>query len=147
MFPLAWVGKGDYVMSMTHLFTTRDLPRRCPERRMDVVKRKRGTSPLQNNLILKKPKVTGTDEELLRLLDFSALNSPSEISDRFGQIGNALLHNYILTVRCGEVETEFRILELEFYLQKQECHEDPFTHGSEEQKICGRWYVLIVQLS
>ena len=116
-------------------------------RAKEVVKRKRGTPPaLQNSLILKKPKAnacsTGTDEELLRLLDFSALNNPSEISDRFDQIGNALLHDCILVLRCGEVETEFRILELEFYLRKQECHEDPFTHESEEQKICGQWCVF-----
>lgn len=122
---------------------------------MEVVKRKRGTSPATLHS-LKKPKVyacsTGTDKELLRLLDFSALNNPSEISDRFDQIGDVLLHDYILVVRCGEAETEFRILELEFYLQKQECHEDPFSHQSEEQKFCGRWCVFeknksIVQVS
>jgi hypothetical protein len=32
---------------------------------------------------------------------------------------------------------------MEFYLQKAKCHEDPFTHGSEEQKVSGRWCVCI----
>lgn len=38
-------------------------------------------------------------------------------------------------------EFAFEILELEFYLWKYEIHEDPFTHGSEEQKRSGKWYI------
>ena len=37
----------------------------------------------------------------------------------------------------------FAILELEFYLYKTGCHEDPFTHGTEEQRLSGRWYVFL----
>jgi ATP-dependent exoDNAse (exonuclease V) beta subunit len=112
-----------------------------------AVKRKRETPPtFQNASHIKKAKVDNSSStdvaDLLQLLDFSALDKPSDISDRFDRVANALLHNYVLVVRCGKVETEFRILELEFYLQKSECHEDPFTHGSEEQKICGRWCVV-----
>jgi hypothetical protein len=106
------------------------------------VKRKRESSPyFQSAFPLKKSKgnTCFTDAELMQLLDFSGLDKLSAISDRFDQVGNVLLHDYILVVRCGKMETEFRILELEFYLRKHECHEDPFTHESEEQKICGRW--------
>jgi hypothetical protein len=108
---------------------------------MEAVKRKRETSPSIENLPdLKRSKACSTDA-LAQLLDFSApsLENISAISDRFDQVANDLLHGYILVVRCGGVETEFRILELEFYLQKHGCHEDPFTHGSEEQEISGRW--------
>ncbi|TFK33297.1 hypothetical protein BDQ12DRAFT_691390 [Crucibulum laeve] len=76
----------------------------------------------------------------LELLDFSALDNQENISRRFDEIASFLLHFYHLVVKCGDVETKFEILELEFYLQIAECHEDPFTHGSEEQKLCGRWY-------
>jgi hypothetical protein len=84
---------------------------------------------------------------LQELLDFSSLSQESAIVDRFDQVGSALLHDYFLVVRCEEVETEFRILELEFYLQKANCHEDPFTHGSEEQKLSGRWCAFYAYLS
>lgn len=107
--------------------------------RMETVKRKRESSPSIQNFQLKKSKVN-SDAKLVQLLDFSTLDNVEAISDRFDQVGNALLHDYVLVVRCGEVETEFKILELEFYLLKHKCHEDPFTHGSEEQKICGQWY-------
>ena len=118
---------------------------------MEVAKRKRDVSPANRNSETfppkkSKPNPCCTDAKLLQLLDFSALDNISAISDRFDQVGNALLHDYILVVRCGEVETEFRILELEFYLQKHGCHEDPFTHGSEEQKICGRWYASVTSI-
>jgi hypothetical protein len=37
----------------------------------------------------------------------------------------------------GTNEIEFEILEIEFYLQIDGCHKDPFTHGSVEQEISG----------
>ena len=111
-----------------------------------IIRKKRKASPSAENdsesLHVKKPKANSACSEavaLPQLLDFSTLNDISAISDRFDEIGNALLHDHTLVVQCGEMETEFKILELEFYLQKHKCHEDPFTHGSEEQKICGRW--------
>lgn len=73
------------------------------------------------------------------LLDFSSLNDESAISNRFDEIARVLIHEYHLVVSHGGVETAFEIQEMEFYLQKGKCHEDPYTHGSEEQKISGRW--------
>ena len=117
---------------------------------MEVIKRKRETSSVVDNSLQPKkqksePLAASTLREttsLEELLDFSSLNDDSAISNRFDQVGNVLLHDHLLVVRCGDLETEFKILELEFYLQKANCHEDPFTHGSEEQKISGRWYAL-----
>ncbi|KAF9463686.1 hypothetical protein BDZ94DRAFT_596079 [Collybia nuda] len=83
---------------------------------------------------------TNNTTSLQKLLDFTSLGQLSDISDRFEQVGHALLHDFFLVVRCGSMETQFEILELEFYLLKSGCHEDPFTHGSEEQKFGGRWY-------
>lgn len=40
------------------------------------------------------------------------------------------------------VAEEYEILEIEFYLFKAGFHEDAFTHGNEEQRIPGQWYVL-----
>ncbi|TFK33296.1 hypothetical protein BDQ12DRAFT_691389 [Crucibulum laeve] len=80
------------------------------------------------------------ESPLLRLLDFPTFDNQDDISHRFDEIANSLLHSYHLVVNCGDAETKFEILELEFYLHMAGCHEDPFTHGSEEQKICGRWY-------
>ncbi|KAG6906493.1 hypothetical protein DXG01_013672 [Tephrocybe rancida] len=82
-----------------------------------------------------------TMQPLQQSLDFSALNTVSTISERFDLIGHALLHDFHLIVKSGSRETAFEILELEFYLRKDGCHEDPFTHGSEEQRVSGRWCV------
>jgi len=80
-----------------------------------------------------------TTESLQQLLDFSHLSDEQCIKARFDVVANALLRDFHLVVKCENVETEFQILELEFYLQKAGCHEDPYTHGGEEQKIGGRW--------
>ncbi|KAG6886731.1 hypothetical protein C0995_005393 [Termitomyces sp. Mi166 len=80
------------------------------------------------------------DLALLRSLDFSTLHSTSTISDRFDHVGRSLLYDFHLVVKSGHEETVFEILELEFYLRKDGYHEDPFTHGSEEQRVCGKWY-------
>lgn len=81
-----------------------------------------------------------TEESLQQLLDFSHLSDEQCIKARFDVVANTLLRDFHLVLKCENVETEFQILELEFYLQKAGCHEDPYTHGGEEQKICGRWY-------
>ncbi|KAG6877283.1 hypothetical protein C0993_008877 [Termitomyces sp. T159_Od127] len=78
---------------------------------------------------------------LLQNLDFSTLHSTSAISDRFDHVGRSLLYDFYLVVKSGHEETVFEILELEFYLRKDGCHEDPFTHGSEEQRVYGKWWV------
>lgn len=80
---------------------------------------------------------------LAELLDFSALSSEVDIGIRFEQLADALLCNYNLILEREDTQTEFEVLELEFYLQKFGVHEDPFTHGSDEQRYSGRWCVSI----
>ncbi|TRM69832.1 hypothetical protein BD626DRAFT_475446 [Schizophyllum amplum] len=87
----------------------------------------------------KKQKKT-SDCDLRSLLDFSHLDSESAIASRFDEIASALLHAYLLVVHSGTSETCFTLLELEFYLHKPQCHEDPFVHRTEEQRELGRWY-------
>ncbi|KAL4076474.1 hypothetical protein J3A83DRAFT_4089035, partial [Scleroderma citrinum] len=74
------------------------------------------------------------------LLDFSALSSLEHISARFDAIAHELLCTHVLSVVHNGIHTDYEILELEFYLQKAGCHEDPFTHGSKEQEHSGQWY-------
>ena len=50
-----------------------------------------------------------------------------------------LLHEKYLTVSAQGVKTSYELLEIEFYMQYEGIHEDPFTHGSEEQKHSGQW--------
>ena len=79
---------------------------------------------------------------LREILDFSGVDTEEEISRRFERISTTLLHEFRLVVRReNATDVEFEILEAEFYLQIGGCHEDPFTHGSEEQRVSGRWYV------
>ncbi|KAF8139072.1 hypothetical protein EV363DRAFT_1315741 [Boletus edulis] len=77
---------------------------------------------------------------LASLLDFSALTSAEEISEHFEVVARELLSNTILCVVQNGICTDLEILELEFFLQKACCHEDPFTHGSVEQERSGQWY-------
>jgi hypothetical protein len=86
---------------------------------------------------------SSTTPDLPALLDLSSLHDESAISDRFDEIARVLMHGYHLVVSREQVETAFQIQEMEFYLQKAKCHEDPFTHGSEEQKVSGRWCVCM----
>ena len=79
------------------------------------------------------------DPGLAPLLDFSTLTSAEKISGRFAVIAQELLCNTILSVVHNGTRTDLDILELEFYLHKLNCHEDPFTHGSVEQERSGQW--------
>ncbi|KAG1766915.1 hypothetical protein EV702DRAFT_980502 [Suillus placidus] len=74
------------------------------------------------------------------LLDLTSLCSQDDISARFDSISSALLSGYYLSIIHGSSQTDYEILELEFYFQKSACHEDPFTHGSAEQERSGQWY-------
>ncbi|OAX32586.1 hypothetical protein K503DRAFT_794724 [Rhizopogon vinicolor AM-OR11-026] len=74
------------------------------------------------------------------LLDFTSSCSQDEISSRFDSISSTLLSEYCLSIIHGGSGTNYEILELEFYLQKSGCHEDPFTHGSADQERSGQWY-------
>jgi hypothetical protein len=77
---------------------------------------------------------------LREILDFSGVDNEQEISRRFERISTALLQEFRLVVRREHgPDVEFEILEAEFYLQIGGCHEDPFTHGNEEQRVSGRW--------
>lgn len=93
---------------------------------------------------------TETSDKLLRefqqLLDFSSVERDEEIATRCDRISRALLEEFRLVVKpptkAGKPppdEIEFQVLEAEFYLRLEGCHEDPFTHGSEEQKVSGHW--------
>jgi hypothetical protein len=87
------------------------------------------------------PSPSSNTLSLHELLDFSSLEDEYAISNRFDVIARVLMHDYWLVVSRDGAETAFEIQEVEFYLQKAVCHEDPFTHGSEEQKVSGRWCV------
>jgi hypothetical protein len=84
-----------------------------------------------------------TVDHLPQLLDFTTISALPEISNRFDEIAKALLQEYHIYVSCNGTVTELEILECEFYLLKAGMHEDPFTHGSEEQRQSGRWYVQV----
>ncbi|KIJ69698.1 hypothetical protein HYDPIDRAFT_164007 [Hydnomerulius pinastri MD-312] len=87
-----------------------------------------------------KPQSESDPSDIGSLLDFSALTSAEDISLRFEAVAHELLCNSTLTVVRNGTRTDLDILELEFYLQKSGCHEDPFTHGSVEQECSGQWY-------
>lgn len=88
------------------------------------------------------PSPSSSQASLSELLDFSALTSQSDIHGRFKELAEAMLCKHSLSLKHGGKQTEFDILEIEFYLQKSEYHEDPYTHGTEEQRFSGRWYVI-----
>jgi hypothetical protein len=106
------------------------------------MKRKQGPTPTTFSQF---KKTKGTTVELQELLDFSqGIKTEEDIERRFKHIAETLLHGFHLVVVKDTItskEVEFEILEAEFYLQLNGCHEDPFTHGSEEQKISGKWCV------
>ena len=98
-------------------------------------------SPSSNPTTVNDAAETNGKSDLPILLDFTHANSTSEISARFDQLGTALLHDYQIVAIHGTNNRQslYEVLELEFYLIKPGSHEDPFTHGSEEQRRSGRW--------
>ncbi|KAI0076947.1 hypothetical protein K474DRAFT_1597086 [Panus rudis PR-1116 ss-1] len=74
------------------------------------------------------------------LLDFSDVTTFDGVGIRFEEIAKQIIHGHILVVATGATHLEFEVLELEFYLIVPGIHEDPFTHGSNEQAHSGRWY-------
>ena len=56
-------------------------------------------------------------------------------STEIGQGTNTILAQ----IAADALKVDYEIIELEFYLQKSGLHEDPFTHGSDEQRQSGRW--------
>jgi hypothetical protein len=80
-------------------------------------------------------------DNLEALLDLSGIENQSQMQERFDKVAEALLCDYYLVVDPDKDggSTKVEIMELEFYVQKEGFHEDPFTHGSEEQRVAGRW--------
>ena len=79
---------------------------------------------------------------LTEALDFTALNSPQEISSRFDELARLLMFGHIIHLHTPDFppkDIEYEILELEFYLHKPGCHTDPFTHRAAEQRQGGQW--------
>ncbi|KAF7975603.1 hypothetical protein HWV62_9177 [Athelia sp. TMB] len=83
---------------------------------------------------------TPSKQSLAQLVDFSALVSESTIARQSASLAEALLWDYTLVLTHEDDSEEYEILELEFYLKKADCHNDPFAHGSEEQSASGNWY-------
>ena len=82
-----------------------------------------------------------TEVALDSLIDLSDVENQEQLQLRFDAIAKALLCDYQLVVTRPGATTKVEFMEVEFYLQKEGFHEDPFTHGSEEQKVAGRWQV------
>jgi hypothetical protein len=94
----------------------------------------------------KNPKISDpTSIDLPELLDLTSLTTVRDIQHRFDRVAQVLLHDFFIVTTTNDPATNtdktecYEILELEFYLQKPDCHDDPFTHGSEEQKQSGQW--------
>lgn len=77
--------------------------------------------------------------DLADLFDLSQLYTVSAVDSRFREISHDLLHNYKIEIRTATSIEQLELLEIEFYLFKSGCHEDPFTHASHEQSQSGRW--------
>ncbi|SRR6266576_1814024 len=79
--------------------------------------------------------------DLQDLLDVSDLQGASddELDARFQYIAKVILCDYELVVGSSSGECRYSVLELEFYLWIPGSHEDPFTHGSEGQRIPAQW--------
>lgn len=54
---------------------------------------------------------------------------------KFDKIANKFLNKTILKIN----NSEFRIVEIEFYLKNQD-HKDDYTHGNDDQLKYGNWY-------
>lgn len=102
-----------------------------------------------DSLALNLELTLSTDKASLPLLlDFSTADLPQQlIQSRFDDIAASLLHQYTLVYEKAEptedasTRTEYDILEVEMYLHKNGCHEDPFTHADDldENRTCGEW--------
>ncbi|KDQ14155.1 hypothetical protein BOTBODRAFT_159695 [Botryobasidium botryosum FD-172 SS1] len=102
-----------------------------PRAKLPKRKHKRALTPLA---------ASSEPSDLLQLLDFRGISSHHEISERFEKIASALFHKYRLHLTTASSKEEYEILELEFYLQIEGVHEDPFCHGTNEQTVAGNWY-------
>ena len=138
--------EGDVVCSQTNVLRTLILILQSDHARKTSRLAQHGpensnTDNTENKHGLGNPQNQSPDSSLglAPLLDFSTLTTAEEISERFEAVAQELLCNTILSVVQNGTCTDLDILELEFYLQKSVCHEDPFTHGSVEQERSGQW--------
>ncbi|KAG8940357.1 hypothetical protein FRC04_005412 [Tulasnella sp. 424] len=86
------------------------------------------------------PSTSQPKAPLETLLDLSEVDN-EQLQARFDEIAAALIHHSRLQVVNGDKITKYQVLEAEFYLRDSVRHWDPFTHGEEEQRLSGRWYV------
>ena len=101
--------------------------------------REDGTTTRESSLSSLSPTVDSAQHTLLSLLDFSSLDTQEKIASRFSEVAQSIIHAHRLVISKDSTVTEYEVLELECYLIKPGCHEDPFTHGSDEQKRSGCW--------
>lgn len=80
------------------------------------------------------------------LLDCTSLKDQAAIEARFHLIARSLLCEHVLVVKpaVDAPEMEYELLEVEFYLLSAGYHEDPFTHGTDEQRTSGKWCRAVV---
>jgi len=110
------------------------------------------------------------ERDLIKLLDLSAFfprgqrsgelsnDNSGSLRSLFKRVSDVLVHDYRIVVWNAEKEKEatYEVVEGEFYVLAEYpksgtsgnannglAHEDPFTHGSEEQAVCGQWFVVL----
>ena len=108
---------------------------------MNAVKKRPNADEPDPSRIQKKPKPDSEDRDSLEeLLDIPSDIAHDALDARFQTIANAILFDYELVVGSSTAgETRYQVLEVEFYLWIESTHEDPFTHGNEEQRVSGKW--------
>jgi 3-methyladenine DNA glycosylase Mpg len=80
------------------------------------------------------------EEKYMNMFDGSEPIDYTKINDNLiERIAKALLMKYVLVVEFDGKEKEFRICEIEFYINNA-THRDEYTHGGVVQKTYGKWY-------
>lgn len=98
---------------------------------------------------------SSSSSDLPALLDFTHLFEETDIRNRFEAIAHSLINDHLLEMHSfhysddecigdrkesqWKVLQTYKVLEIEFYLRKDRWHEDPYTHGSDEQRVAGQW--------
>lgn len=108
---------------------------------MNAVKKRPNTDePDPSSLRFQKKPKPDSEDILEELLDIPSNIAHDALEARFQTIANAILFDHELVVSSSTAgETRYQVLEVEFYLWIDSTHEDPFTHGNEEQRVAGKW--------
>ena len=108
---------------------------------MNAVKKRPNTDePDPSSLRFQKKPKLDSEDILEELLDIPSNIAHDALEARFQTIANAILFDHELVVSSSTAgETRYQVLEVEFYLWIDSTHEDPFTHGNEEQRVAGKW--------